>query len=76
MLVRCDRVVWGVIVVSVLPHLVLSIDFESSFMWRNLYFQIHLDTEEFERTFKMKYSEFVTKPPWKQTELKKKHGLF
>ncbi|KAL5006142.1 hypothetical protein ScPMuIL_017300 [Solemya velum] len=38
--------------------------------------EIHLDSDEFERLFRMKYSEFVTKPQWKQTELKKQHGLF
>ena len=39
-------------------------------------FQIHLSPEDFERHFQMKYTNYVTKPAWKQQELKKKAGLF
>lgn len=38
--------------------------------------EIHLSNEDFEKVFKMKYSDFITKAPWKQQELKKKHRLF
>ncbi|XP_061189061.1 advillin-like isoform X1 [Saccostrea echinata] len=38
--------------------------------------EIHLSNEDFEKIFKMKYSDFITKAPWKQQELKKKNKLF
>ncbi|XP_052079404.1 advillin-like isoform X1 [Mytilus californianus] len=38
--------------------------------------EIHLSPEDFDRLFKMKYQDFVTKPQWKQQELKKKFGIF
>ncbi|XP_078324667.1 advillin-like isoform X1 [Crassostrea virginica] len=38
--------------------------------------EIHLSNEDFEKVFQMKYSDFITKAPWKQQELKKKHRLF
>lgn len=38
--------------------------------------EIHLRPDEFEKLFEMKYTTFVTKPAWKQQELKKKLGLF
>uniref|UniRef100_UPI00406D5242 villin n=3 Tax=Paralvinella sulfincola TaxID=644278 RepID=UPI00406D5242 len=36
----------------------------------------HLTEEEFEKIFGMTYATFITKPAWKQTQLKKDKGLF
>lgn len=49
--------------------------FNSSFNVFSL-FQIYLTDEEFERVFKVSYSEFLTMQPWKQTQLKKRFKLF
>ncbi|XP_064646035.1 villin-1-like isoform X2 [Lineus longissimus] len=38
--------------------------------------EIYLTDEEFERVFKVSYSEFLTMQPWKQTQLKKRFKLF
>ncbi|XP_064597998.1 advillin-like [Liolophura sinensis] len=38
--------------------------------------EIHLTEEDFEKVFKMKHSEFLGKPVWKQVQMKKNTGLF